>query len=105
MDCDVGCANAESANSNDDDTADSEAIFILDDERDVVVGQPLRLPLRQAMLLPYKLSFRAMSRNLVSKKFEKNTLLFGADATPRIVAIELGEAGTVKVYCREEDGS
>src|SRR4029453_12569937 len=38
-------------------------------------------------------------------EFEKNTLLFGADATPRIVAIELGEAGTVKVYCREEDGS
>src|SRR6266513_4499811 len=37
--------------------------------------------------------------------FEKNTLLFGADLTPRIVAIELGEAGTVKVYRREKDGS
>src|ERR1700720_1557389 len=37
--------------------------------------------------------------------FEKNTLLFGADSTPRIVAIELGEAGTVKVYRREKDGS
>src|SRR3954447_8141315 len=36
---------------------------------------------------------------------EKNTLLFGADPTPRIVAIELGEAGTVKVYRREKDGS
>jgi DNA polymerase, archaea type len=36
---------------------------------------------------------------------EKNTLLFGADPTPRIVAIELGETGTVKVYRREEDGS
>ena len=38
-------------------------------------------------------------------QFEKNTLLFGADPTPRIVAIELGETGTVKVYRREEDGS
>src|SRR5213078_4598629 len=35
----------------------------------------------------------------------KNTLLFGADPTPRIVAIELGETGTVKVYRRERDGS
>ena len=38
-------------------------------------------------------------------EFEKNTLLFGADSTPRIVAIELGEAGTVRVYRREKDGS
>jgi DNA polymerase elongation subunit (family B) len=38
-------------------------------------------------------------------EFEKNTLLFGVDPTPRIVAIELGETGTVKVYRREEDGS
>jgi DNA polymerase I len=37
--------------------------------------------------------------------FEKNTLLFGADPTARIVAIELGETGTVKVYRREKDGS
>ena len=37
--------------------------------------------------------------------FEDNTLLFGADPTPRIVAIELGETGTVKVYRREKDGS
>ncbi|HYY12888.1 MAG TPA: DNA polymerase domain-containing protein [Chthoniobacterales bacterium] len=37
--------------------------------------------------------------------FEKNTLLFGADPMPRIVAIELGETGTVKVYRRENDGS
>ena len=36
-------------------------------------------------------------------EFEKNTLLFGADPTPRIVAIELGETGTVKVYRREAD--
>jgi DNA polymerase, archaea type len=38
-------------------------------------------------------------------QFEKNTLLFGADATPRIVAIELGETGTVKVYRRERNGA
>ncbi len=38
-------------------------------------------------------------------EFEKNTLLFGADPTARIVAIELGETGTVKVYRREADES
>jgi DNA polymerase, archaea type len=38
-------------------------------------------------------------------EFEKNRLLFGADPTPRLVAIELGETGTVKVYRREKDGS
>jgi DNA polymerase, archaea type len=38
-------------------------------------------------------------------EFEKNTLLFGADPTPRIVAIELGETGTIKIYRREEAGS
>jgi DNA polymerase elongation subunit (family B) len=38
-------------------------------------------------------------------EFEKNTLLFGADPTPRIVAVELGETGTVKVYRREKNGS
>src|SRR5881227_469268 len=38
-------------------------------------------------------------------EFEKNTLLFGADPTPRIVAVELGETGTVRVYRREIDGS
>src|SRR3954471_8249915 len=37
--------------------------------------------------------------------FEENQLLFGSDPTPRIVAIELGETGTVKVYRREKDGS
>ncbi|HEX8077877.1 MAG TPA: 3'-5' exonuclease, partial [Chthoniobacterales bacterium] len=37
--------------------------------------------------------------------FEENELLFGSDPTPRIVAIELGETGTVKVYRREKDGS
>src|SRR6266542_3619963 len=41
----------------------------------------------------------------MTMEFEKNTLLFGADPTPRIVAIELGETGTVKVYRREPDGS
>src|SRR5207248_1191104 len=38
-------------------------------------------------------------------EFEKNTLLFGTDPMPRIVAVELGETGTVKVYRREADGS
>jgi len=38
-------------------------------------------------------------------EFEKNTLLFGADSTPRIVAVELGESGTVRVHRREADGS
>jgi DNA polymerase elongation subunit (family B) len=38
-------------------------------------------------------------------EFEKNTLLFGVDPTPRIVAIELGETGTVKVYRREAVGT
>src|SRR6266571_380465 len=38
-------------------------------------------------------------------QFEKNTMLFGADPTARIVAIELGETGTVKVHRREKDGS
>src|SRR6516164_6487590 len=38
-------------------------------------------------------------------EFEKNEILFGVDPTPRIVAIELGETGTVKVYRREKDGS
>ena len=38
-------------------------------------------------------------------EFEKNTLLFGADPTPRIVAIELGETGTVRVFRREKEGS
>src|SRR5437899_857475 len=37
--------------------------------------------------------------------FEDNELLFDADKTSRIVAIELGEIGTVKVYRRERDGS
>src|SRR5262249_15470284 len=38
-------------------------------------------------------------------EFEKNTLLFGADPTSRIVAVELGETGTVRVHRRETDGS
>jgi DNA polymerase I len=37
--------------------------------------------------------------------FEENTLLFGADKTQRIVAIEMGETGTVRVHRREKDGS
>jgi DNA polymerase, archaea type len=38
-------------------------------------------------------------------EFEKSTLLFGADPTPRIVAVQLGESGTVRVHRRETDGS
>ena len=38
-------------------------------------------------------------------EFEKNTLLFAADLTPRIVAVDLGETGTVRVHRRETDGS
>ena len=37
--------------------------------------------------------------------FEENTLLFGSDPTSRIVAIELGDTGTVRVYRREKNGS
>jgi DNA polymerase I len=37
--------------------------------------------------------------------FEENELLFGSDPTQRIVAIELGETGTVKVYRRDKDGT
>src|SRR5215813_13543864 len=35
---------------------------------------------------------------------EDNKLLFGSDPTTRIVAIELGETGTVKVYRRGNNG-
>src|SRR6476659_5668717 len=38
-------------------------------------------------------------------EFEKNTLLFGAELTPRIVAVELGETGTVRVHRRQTDGA
>jgi len=38
-------------------------------------------------------------------EFEKNTMLFGADSTRAIVAIALGETGTVNVYRRKKDGS
>jgi DNA polymerase I len=38
-------------------------------------------------------------------EFEKNTMLFGADSMPGIVAIALGETGTVNVYRRRRDGS
>src|SRR2546421_786592 len=38
-------------------------------------------------------------------EFEKNQILYGVDPTPRLVAIELGDTGTVKVYRREKDGS
>src|SRR5437764_3595462 len=37
-------------------------------------------------------------------EFHNNTMLFGADPTARIVGIEMGETGTVRVHRREEDG-
>ena len=37
--------------------------------------------------------------------FEDNQLLFGSDPTARIVAIEMGDTGTVRVYRRGQDGS
>src|SRR5438270_8250855 len=37
--------------------------------------------------------------------FDENQLLFGSDPSPRIVAIGLGETGTVKVYRPETDAS
>src|SRR5215831_3201641 len=46
-----------------------------------------------------------MTESCSRMEFEKNTLLFGADPTPRIVAVELGETGTVRVHRREPDGS
>src|SRR5205085_6843063 len=46
-----------------------------------------------------------MTEGLLPMAFEENTLLFGSDPTPRIVAIELGDTGTVNVYRREKDGS
>src|SRR5438105_3622813 len=47
---------------------------------------------------PFFASVRMMS-------FEENILLFGADPRPRIVANELGETGTVRVYRREKGGT
>ena len=38
-------------------------------------------------------------------EFEKNTLLFGSDPTEGIVAIELGDTGTVRVHRREKSGA
>src|SRR5438552_15513555 len=38
-------------------------------------------------------------------EIEKNQLRFGADAASQIVAIELGDTGTVRVYRRETDGT
>src|SRR5438552_2733493 len=77
-----------------------------DDERDAAVGQPLRLQGRGRQDGP-ALQFVIPSEveESLDVEFEKNTLLFGADPTPRIVAVELGESGTVRVHRRETDGS
>ena len=37
--------------------------------------------------------------------FADNKLLFGSDPTPRIVCVELGDTGTVKLYRRGENGA
>jgi DNA polymerase I len=52
-------------------------------------------------------SFATSARNeeSLAVAFEENTLLFGSDPTARIVAIEMGDTGTVKVYRRVEGGS
>ena len=50
------------------------------------------------------LDFARNDSTLIEMEFEKNTLLFGTDPTPRIVAVELGETGTVRVHRRETDG-
>jgi DNA polymerase, archaea type len=57
------------------------------------------------MRLPYTFVIPSEVEESLAVEFEKNTLLFGADPTPRIVSIELGETGTVRVYRREADGS
>jgi DNA polymerase elongation subunit (family B) len=57
------------------------------------------------MRLPYTFVIPSEVEESLAVEFEKNTLLFGADPTPRIVAIELGETGTVRVYRREADES
>ena len=44
-------------------------------------------------------------RESLQVEFEKNTLLFGADPTTRIVAVELGETGTIRVHRREKNGA
>ncbi len=46
-----------------------------------------------------------MTESCFKMEFEKNSLLFGAGPTPRIVAVDLGETGTVRVHRREPDGS
>ena len=46
-----------------------------------------------------------LADSLSAMAFEDNELLFGRDKTARIVAIELGDTGTVRVYRREKDGT
>src|SRR2546427_5932402 len=57
------------------------------------------------MRLPYTFVIPSEVEESLAVEFEKNTMLFGADPTPGIVAIELAETGTVKVHRREKDGS
>src|SRR6201981_594982 len=57
------------------------------------------------MRLPYKFVIASEVEESLDMEFEKSTLLFGADPMPRIVAVALGESGTVRVHRRETDGS
>ena len=59
----------------------------------------------QSIATPGSCFQRAPPRNFQLMRFEENTMLFGFDPTARIVAIELGDTGTIKVYRREKDGS
>ncbi len=52
-----------------------------------------------------ELASRVATAQSQAVAFEDNQLLFGADPTPRIVAIELGDTGTVKVYRRAKNGA
>jgi DNA polymerase elongation subunit (family B) len=80
--------------------------FITDDERNAGVGQPHPVASQMAGDAP-ALQFVIPSEveESLDVEFEKNTLLFGADPMPRIVAVELGETGTVRLHRREPDGS
>ncbi|MFL6583139.1 MAG: DNA polymerase domain-containing protein, partial [Chthoniobacterales bacterium] len=46
-----------------------------------------------------------VAQSVIKMAFDENELLFGADKTERIVAIEMGDTGTVRLYRREKDGS
>src|SRR5262249_21709631 len=85
--------------------ADGKAIFMSDDERNAAVGQPLRLPTMAGAAPALRFVIPDEVEESLDVEFEKNTLLFGTDPTPRIVAVEFGASGTVRVHRRKADGS